>query len=356
MLPNGLGLQDIYLATPGHFANNQSYVLKGFTYLNDEIGKVDISISTKSIGKMNSEHHSNKNTGKYLLAFPDGWEYLVTFLAEGYEPYIIDLDLKEVEEYKDSLSDVYLYTSDMFDQYMNVSGIAYDSITGNPIAGTWVILTAEDGSYQDEVVTDENGFYLFRKVPKGKNYNLFIKNPKGGTAMLNGKITDLYNKKGIENIKINEQFTDSDGNYRINSDDSTGDDTPFPIALLTPYSENNVENVLTLDLETYKKILAKYGNSSAKGLVFRIQVGAYKKTKKFIKDIGKDFEAIDELKKSKKKDKITRFTIGTYLTLNDAERKKQKARALHSKDAFITIYYKGQRMLFSKEFLTVLSD
>jgi hypothetical protein len=155
---------------------------------------------------------------------------------------------------------------------------------------------------------------------------------------------------------LNEKRTGSDGKYDLRAGNSSGTIADFPVDYLIPYSKKNAKkNALQLTVEDYQKILARYGNSTADGLVFRVQVGAYEKPKNFLKRKKKEFEEIDELEYKKYEDKLTRFTIGTYLTLLEAEKMKKIAQQKPPHDAFIAIFYKGQRMLFSKNFMESLN-
>ncbi len=355
MSSTGVGLQDIYSITPGHFTDNKVFVLKGKTYLNYQLGEAQINVNSTAEEAQGSEHFSNSITGKYLLIFPVGEEYRAEFSAPGYEPYLFNLNIKELTEFKDSVLDVYLFTQDMFDKYMNISGVAYDSITGKPLVGVSVFLSSADGSFQMETITDENGNYIFRKVPKGKDYTIFVDYPGG--AKLKGQVTDLYNQNGIEGVKINEHYTTADGKYDVSAGTSSGTIADFPTDYLIPYNKKNLrKNALKLTVEDYQKILERFGNSTADGLVFRVQVGAYKRPKNFEKYKKKEFEVIDKLESRKYDDRLTRFTIGTYLTLNETEKMKKIAQQRPPHDAFIAIFYKGQRMLFSKEFMEAVMN
>jgi len=94
--------------------------------------------------------------------------------------------------------------------------------------------------------------------------------------------------------------------------------------------------------EKLKTFAAKYGNISADGLQFMVQIGAYKYLKKYdfkkLKKVGK----ITELNLN---DGITRIIIGgTFNTLNKAYEYTQKVIKAGQPDAFVTILYKGKRV------------
>jgi hypothetical protein len=96
------------------------------------------------------------------------------------------------------------------------------------------------------------------------------------------------------------------------------------------------------DTKWYNLLLQKGGALCAEDLVFEVQIAAYRFPKnykyehliKFGEPIVRNYP-----------DAITRFTQGKYITLNEAEELRQKIIASGQKDAWVTPFYKGQRML-----------
>lgn len=89
-----------------------------------------------------------------------------------------------------------------------------------------------------------------------------------------------------------------------------------------------------------------YGGRSADDLVFKVQIGAYRHAENFdysnLTDIGSVGIQLLE-------DGITRFTMGKFKTLDEAEVLQQKVIARGSREApFVIIFYKGKRILFSE--------
>ncbi|PCI97902.1 MAG: hypothetical protein COB15_06905 [Flavobacteriales bacterium] len=99
------------------------------------------------------------------------------------------------------------------------------------------------------------------------------------------------------------------------------------------------------DKTVYNKLIAKGGNSCAEGLEFKIQIAAYRFPKNYkwvhLKQYGEPL-VLDY------PDGITRFTQGTYVTLADAEVLRQKIIKSGQKDAWITPFYNGKRMLLEE--------
>lgn len=94
--------------------------------------------------------------------------------------------------------------------------------------------------------------------------------------------------------------------------------------------------------EEYKKALNDYGAKEIPGVVFKVQVGAFRDPSNFKKEKFKDFAS---LKSYVMDDGITRFTVGEYKLLNQAERLKQELIKMGHNDVFIVAFENGERKL-----------
>ncbi len=89
-----------------------------------------------------------------------------------------------------------------------------------------------------------------------------------------------------------------------------------------------------------------YGDISAEGLQFRVQIAAYKKPRNFNHTHLKKFGKIEKIKLN---DGVTRITLGgAFKTLNKAYILLKRVSASGQKDAFVTAIYKGKRVLLSQ--------
>lgn len=91
---------------------------------------------------------------------------------------------------------------------------------------------------------------------------------------------------------------------------------------------------------------AKYGDISAEGLEFRVQIAAYKFPKNYtyahLKGLGKVENLLLE-------DGITRITIGgNFSTLGNAFEHNKKVAVAGQPDAFVTVLYKGKRVFLEE--------
>lgn len=85
-----------------------------------------------------------------------------------------------------------------------------------------------------------------------------------------------------------------------------------------------------------------YGDISAPGLQFRVQIAAYKKPRNFNHAHLRKYGKIEKIKLN---DGITRITIGGgFKTLNKAYILLKRIAASGQKDSFVTAIYKGKRV------------
>jgi len=104
------------------------------------------------------------------------------------------------------------------------------------------------------------------------------------------------------------------------------------------------ENMSDLSL-TNEQFLAKYGKTEVDSLFYTVQIGAYKMYENF------NYSKLIGLPKAQRKtfsDNITRFTIGSFKTLNETYDILDKAKKNGIKDAFILAVYKGERYYFKE--------
>lgn len=104
------------------------------------------------------------------------------------------------------------------------------------------------------------------------------------------------------------------------------------------------ENMSDLSLSN-EEFLAKHGTKVIDSLYYTVQIGAYKLYENF------NYSKLIGLPKALRKtfsDNITRFTIGSFKTLNEANNILVKAKKNGIADAFILAIYKGERYYFKE--------
>jgi hypothetical protein len=96
---------------------------------------------------------------------------------------------------------------------------------------------------------------------------------------------------------------------------------------------------------TKDELFSKFGNTVVDSLYYTVQIGAYKIIENF------NYSKLIGLPKAQRKtfsDNITRFTLGSFNTLNETNLILSKAIKNGIKDAFIIAVYKGERYYFTE--------
>ena len=170
------------------------------------------------------------------------------------------------------------------------------------------------GSYTSNA---ETGDYLFY-IPLGDEYTVTFTTPKGDKKVLNIDTRNLNKyKEQIENISFDKE--------------------EVVVASRPKFDLANPEN--------FKQFEQKYGKQPIDDVYFQVQIGAYSNPENFKTRKWRNFGT---LKTTKAEDGITRFTIGDYTTFNKAKKVAERARRIGDKDAFVLVFYKGQRTSLNK--------
>jgi hypothetical protein len=181
------------------------------------------------------------------------------------------------------------------------------------------------GSY---LTNSASGSYMI-SVPKGQQYSLEFEFEKfeKQTRILN---TDSV--KGFFETTIDVDFY-----------------TPAYLAELRRKADSvqSAEVKANLGKEQYRlnEILAIYGDYESPYLTYTIQIAAFNLSENF--DYSKLLK-VGKIKKQKLDDGITRFVIGEFKTLEEAEEFRTEIFAAGINDAFITGIYKGKRYLLNE--------
>ncbi len=94
------------------------------------------------------------------------------------------------------------------------------------------------------------------------------------------------------------------------------------------------------DTAVYRKFLAVTGNHCADGIIYKVQIGAYRFPNNFKYPQLREYGAAEIIPYP---DGITRFTLKEFKTIREAEVFRQQCIKKGIKDAWITAVYKGER-------------
>lgn len=277
----GKGGQDIYSVEPGILGEKPILaLLKGSVFADDKPIDAKIEVSKKTTGEAVGPYYANAKTGKYLMALSpgNGYKIHISVSVPGFEAIDEEIDVQKLQKFVEIRKDFYLYSPAYANkrQQKSVSQLL-DSLLGN-------VTNAED-----------------------------FKNDAVVTNVENATVTNT-----VEPVK---------------QDVKPCDGVPVPdFSSLKGKSLNVPEN--------YNKLLEMGGNICAEGLVFKVQIAAYKHPENYKYDHLKEFGKPEIINYP---DGITRFTQLQFSTLKEAEAARQKIIAKGQPDAWITALVSGKR-------------
>ncbi|PCH94885.1 MAG: hypothetical protein COB85_05155 [Bacteroidetes bacterium] len=350
----GYGQHDIYVVHLGDEAKKHQLILiKGIVTANDKVAEAKITVEYANTGMAyDGFFKSNSATGKYIVILPGGSSYNLTFNVDSFEPHLENVDASSITGYKEIERDVKLYSSD-FVRHISVTG---NIMTGEAYVGpgamVMINLANEDGSISLKTRTDDEGNFKFEKVPSGYTYTFSIADASIRHALVTGVFTSgEAPKSGIE-VSLeggSQSISNADGKFKLELLPDAPKECPYPIQHLDKFGGGSTFPDLSDAI--YKKIMDKYGDCTADGLIFQVQIGAYYTPDNFNYSY---FNELGNVTTQLLKDGITRFVVGRYRKMNEAEALRNKAVKIGDRDAFIVIYYKGDRMMvgeaITKEF------
>lgn len=281
------------------------------------IGGYDIFKSEFKLGKWSVPY----NVGKPVNTTQDDKFYIVS--SDGERGYYST-------EKKDGkgLQDIYMVEPGLFGRptsLIMVSGnVKYDNapVKANIFVRSKLNRKDFSGLFHSNSIT---GGYLVN-LPSGNEYEIVYK-------YLNATITKDVSTATIDSfakIEIDAELFSSEYlrlNYaKIDSSAFKPDDLR-PIGL------------------SYEDLLAKYGNTVIDSLNYTVQIGAYRILENF------NYSKLIGLPKALRRtfpDNITRFTLGSFKTLNETNEVLNKAKKNGIKDAFIIAVFKGEKYYFEE--------
>jgi hypothetical protein len=277
------GSHDIYQVIPGVIGERPVLaLLKGTVYGNDVPMEAEFKIIKASNGDVIGPFHSNKKSGKYLVALSPGEKYLIKVNAAGYPPHEEDLDVQKLNKFIEIKRD-------------------------------------------------------FRMVKGG------FKDPlKDSLPPLNTFIKDTLPPVKIDSVP---KKIDSIPLVKIDSVPKKIDSIPV-IADADPCKDFKTLNFAELkrkslnDPAVYAKLLEIGTKLCAKGMVFKVQIAAYKYPQNYKWDHLKEYGTPNTQKLA---DGITRFTQGEFASIHDAEKQRKGAISKGQTDAWITGWIDGKR-------------
>lgn len=301
----GFGQQDIYIISPALPGWKPALVLlKGTITVNDIAAGADIEVVLANNNENVGIYKANSSTGKYLINLPAGADYRIIYRKFGYEDQTRDIKNSNADSYSEVNYDI------QFNDKLTLSFVDQDK--NNFIPGN----------------QKSRKIFSFTSLPSD-TLLLFL---------LEGKGADTIQEVSILSNDVTHRSTRCKGNYFC-----LRNGTPAPAAAASvPATEKKAAEVPYGKAENYPEIVAAYGDILAEGLEFKVQIGAYRFPENFKYD---NLNSLATVSKKNYEDQLTRFTMGSFKTLKEADKLLQRVLTKGRTDAFVTAFYNGKRFL-----------
>jgi hypothetical protein len=382
-MKGGKGQQDIYTVTPGFFGEKPILALVvGTVFANDQAVDAKISVTNAETGEQQGTYHSNSSSGKYLIALTPGNNYKVAIEVEGYEAQIQYVNVKSLETFVQVNKDFKFYTDD----YKNKNNVAAVKDSSNIIQ---MQINEQVRRYNEERKAEvyEARVYqdLLRKYGEEKkecvSYNLELgtwevasdfdpskvkslgevkerKDPVGTTTyyfdgfptllsaeMFKYKVIDVdttLKKSTVVTVndcnqrKIIQQYYASE--YTRKDYVAPTDTKVIKAKTNSAVADNNPNTNNPANVNTVKD----EGKSEIAGLSYKLEIGAVDNPSDFNTD---KFSKYGKIESKKYPDGKTRYTMGPFKTLAEAEAFKKSLieKEPDAANSFVTVFFFGVR-------------
>lgn len=276
----GKGQQDIYMVTPGILGEKPVLaLLKGSVYIDDKPTEARIEIVKKETNEVIGPYYANSKTGKYLMAITPGSGYKVKITVQGMDPIEEEIDVEKLQKFVEIKKDFYLYTAEF----------------------------------------------------ENKKNQVSVKSILDSLMNTTASVDNFKNDAKVNNV------TDANTNVTPTEPIKTTV-TPCGGSPIPDFSE--IKGKSLNDAAVYNKLMSFGGNMCAEGLVFKVQIAAYRNPENYKYNHLKQFGAPEIVNYP---DGITRFTQLSFSTLKEAEVARQKIIGKGQKDAWLVAFIDGKR-------------
>ncbi len=321
----GFGQSDLYIINVKDVVSSKPVALiKGVVTTNGDFDVAKITVKTES-GKIVGTYQSDLSNGKYQFYVDLNDYYVITYEVKNFPAQIKSVDATQYTEYTEVEKNINFLSRDVA-----INGVALlEENPLSPLMNLKVSISNKNKTFTQVDTTDAEGKYSFDNLPNDEYYLLFLdesdeKQIEDSSYIFKGKIT----MKGLPyaDAHLNSIEADDKGNYRIEMRNH------FYGAL------NSASSIL--DDMSAEDVLLKFGDQTADGLKFKVQVAAYTQATNYDGALVKDLGSINKIVLD---DGITRFTIGDFTTLRAAKTLQQKAITNGQTDAFVIVFINGKR-------------
>jgi hypothetical protein len=158
---------------------------------------------------------------------------------------------------------------------------------------------------------------------------------------------DSYGESSPAVLCLAEDCTEEDhrknrrAEFSLNSTKKVSDSY---LAKTQPKQKRSKEKIVPVNNSKYAEVVEKYGDRQLEGLVFKVSVGAYRLNHGLTFSELADLGGIEKMLVGG----IMYYYVIDFTTLRIAEDIRQQAIERGIKDAYIAIFYNGEKISFSK--------
>ncbi len=220
---------------------------------------------------------------------------------------------------------------------VSINGSLLDA-NGKAAVNKRVVLIDGQGNMVGQTISDENGYFNFGALPAQGNYTvLFDEKDRGLKAALT-----FADPKGNNVVQVNSADDETYFQYgnlaAYTADARITDNTDTDIDPIKSEYVNQISPFM--NVKDYRKLSDKLGQLP-EGIVYRVQIGAYRYPKPGLFDnLQNDLGTIER----EYIDGLTKFVVGRFSQLRSAEILRQTAEDLGVSDAFVSLYLDGKRI------------
>lgn len=379
----GKGDQDIYSVTPGIFGEKPVLaLLKGTVFFDNVPTAAKIELVKKATNEAIEPYYANSTTGNYLMAVTPGNSYKITVTVKDKEPLIDEIDVENLPMFVELNKDFDLYSpgfankkrqvsiKEILDSLLNSVTSAEDfnndvqinkivdvNIKNGTIITSTTAAVASEATNAITAVNTNSVAAITETVNPVASVN--TNTVTTASTVLNDQIdnasaTEKTAKEEVASVKTASKETPLENKEKTSKKEPENVSITKAVAN-SPCNNSSIPDLTAIkgkslnDPSVYKQLMDIAGAVCSEGLVFKIQIGAYRHPENYKYTNLKQFGKAEEINYP---DGITRFTQFSYQTLNEAEVARQKVIAKGQKDAWITAFVDGKRYTL-EEFILI---
>lgn len=319
------GRQDIYRVTPDPGRLEMipvAALIVGIIFADDVPSHAEIIVTDVTNNKPGGTFLSNAASGEYIIALLPGAKYKLEVNVENFEPHLDEIDLETLHEYIEVSNNIYVYSE------------------------TFADVKQENTKIEDAYVETVAAIAVPVPLPKKEEEAVVVvpvplpKKEEDAVAVVPVPIPKKEEEAvAVVPVPIPKEKEAAVDVVTVPIPDPCGDVPDLSVMI---GKDLNIE-------PNYNELLGMIGEYCSDELEYRVQIGAYRFPKNFK---YANLDQFGEADINDYPDGITRFTMGSFRTLQDADDLRQQIRTSGQEDAWVIPFFDGQR-IFMEDLIEV---